>query len=120
MSDFAGKGKVAVLKTSPETVLQDIETLMRLDESRNDVPWWMIIENMSRLVANVDIMNIISLSSLLILDFGGRVGYKKPDPEPGRESKYHQTFASRHDSGQSLHDPGGDWDWWHGGGVPCA
>jgi uncharacterized protein (DUF362 family) len=30
MSDFPGKGKVAVLKTSPETVLEDIEKLMRL------------------------------------------------------------------------------------------
>lgn len=32
MSDFPGKGKVAVLKTSPETVLEDIEKLMRLAE----------------------------------------------------------------------------------------
>ncbi len=30
MNDFPGKGKVAVLKTSPETVLDDIERLMRL------------------------------------------------------------------------------------------
>lgn len=30
MTDFPGKGKVAVLKTSPETVLDDIETLMKL------------------------------------------------------------------------------------------
>jgi len=30
MSDFPGKGKVAVLKTSPETVLDDIEKLMKL------------------------------------------------------------------------------------------
>ncbi len=30
MSDFPGKGKVAVLKTSPETVLDDIERLMKL------------------------------------------------------------------------------------------
>jgi uncharacterized protein (DUF362 family) len=30
MADFPGKGKVAVLKTSPETVLDDIERLMRL------------------------------------------------------------------------------------------
>lgn len=30
MSDFPGKGRVAVLKTSPETVLDDIEKLMRL------------------------------------------------------------------------------------------
>ena len=30
MTDFFGKGKVAVLKTSPETVLEDIEKLMKL------------------------------------------------------------------------------------------
>ncbi len=30
MSDFAGKGVVAVLKTSPETVLEDIDRLMKL------------------------------------------------------------------------------------------
>jgi uncharacterized protein (DUF362 family) len=30
MSDFPGKGKVAVLKTSPETILDDIEKLMKL------------------------------------------------------------------------------------------
>jgi uncharacterized protein (DUF362 family) len=32
MTDFPGKGKVAVLKTSPETVLDDIEKLMKLAE----------------------------------------------------------------------------------------
>jgi uncharacterized protein (DUF362 family) len=30
MSDFPGKGKVAVLKTSPETVLEDIDRVMKL------------------------------------------------------------------------------------------
>ncbi len=30
MTDFAGKGKVAVLKTSPATVLEDIEKLMQM------------------------------------------------------------------------------------------
>ena len=30
MTDFTGKGKVAVLKTSPATVLEDIEKLMRM------------------------------------------------------------------------------------------
>ena len=30
MTDFPGKGKVAVLKTSPGTVLDDIEKLMKL------------------------------------------------------------------------------------------
>ena len=30
MTDFPGKGKVAVLKTSPETVLEDVEKVMRL------------------------------------------------------------------------------------------
>ncbi len=32
MSEYSGKGKVAVIKTSPDTVLQDIEELMRLAE----------------------------------------------------------------------------------------
>lgn len=30
MSDFPGKGKVAVLKTSPDTVLEDIDRLMKM------------------------------------------------------------------------------------------
>ena len=30
MTEFPGKGKVAVLKTSPETVLEDIQSLMKL------------------------------------------------------------------------------------------
>ena len=30
MSNFTGKGKVAVLKTTPETVLQDYEDVMTL------------------------------------------------------------------------------------------
>ncbi len=30
MADFAGKGKVAVIKTSPATVLEDISKLMKL------------------------------------------------------------------------------------------
>ena len=30
MADFPGKGKVAVLKTTPETILQDIERVMKL------------------------------------------------------------------------------------------
>src|SRR3990172_3244440 len=30
MTDFPGKGRVAVLKTAPETVVDDIERLMRL------------------------------------------------------------------------------------------
>ena len=30
MTDFPGKGKVAVLKTSPETVLEDIDRLTKL------------------------------------------------------------------------------------------
>jgi uncharacterized protein (DUF362 family) len=42
MSEFPGKGKVAVLKTSPETVLGDIERLMKLANFEaalpNDVP----------------------------------------------------------------------------------
>src|SRR4030042_2478565 len=38
MSDFPGKGKVAVLKTSPETVLDDIERLMKLAEFETALP----------------------------------------------------------------------------------
>ncbi len=38
MSDFPGKGKVAVLKTSPETVLEDIEKLMKLAEVESALP----------------------------------------------------------------------------------
>jgi uncharacterized protein (DUF362 family) len=38
MAEFAGKGKVAVLKTTPETVLDDIEKLMQLAEFRYALP----------------------------------------------------------------------------------
>ncbi len=38
MSDFPGKGKVAVLKTSPETVLEDIEKLMKLADFEQALP----------------------------------------------------------------------------------
>ena len=38
MSEFPGKGKVAVLKTSPETVLDDIERLMKLAEVEQALP----------------------------------------------------------------------------------
>ncbi|RMF49175.1 MAG: DUF362 domain-containing protein [Anaerolineae bacterium] len=38
MSDFPGKGKVAVLKTSPETVLEDIEKLMKLADFEAALP----------------------------------------------------------------------------------
>ena len=38
MTEFAGKGKVAVLKTTPETVLEDIEKLMQLAEFRYALP----------------------------------------------------------------------------------
>ncbi len=38
MADFPGKGKVAVLKTSPETVLEDIEHLMKLAEVEQALP----------------------------------------------------------------------------------
>jgi uncharacterized protein (DUF362 family) len=37
-SQFPGKGKVAVLKTSPETVLEDIEKLMKLAEVESALP----------------------------------------------------------------------------------
>lgn len=38
MTEFSGKGKVAVLKTSPETVVQDIERLMKLAEFEAALP----------------------------------------------------------------------------------
>lgn len=38
MPDFPGKGKVAVLKTSPDTVLDDIEKLMKLAEFETVLP----------------------------------------------------------------------------------
>ncbi len=38
MSDFPGKGKVAVLKTSPDTVLEDIDQLIRLAEVDQALP----------------------------------------------------------------------------------
>jgi uncharacterized protein (DUF362 family) len=38
MSEFPGKGKVAVLKTTPETVLEDIEKLMKLADFEGSLP----------------------------------------------------------------------------------
>jgi uncharacterized protein (DUF362 family) len=38
MTGFAGKGKVAVLKTSPESVLEDIERLMKLANFEQALP----------------------------------------------------------------------------------
>jgi uncharacterized protein (DUF362 family) len=38
MSNYPGKGKVAVLKTSPNTVLDDIEKLMKLAGVENSLP----------------------------------------------------------------------------------
>ncbi|MGW8226247.1 MAG: DUF362 domain-containing protein [Anaerolineales bacterium] len=38
MAEFSGKGKVAVLKTTPETVLDDIEKLMQLADFRFALP----------------------------------------------------------------------------------
>ncbi len=38
MANFPGKGKVAVLKTSPETVLEDIERLMKLADFQSSLP----------------------------------------------------------------------------------
>lgn len=38
MTDFPGKGRVAVLKTSPATILDDIERLMRLAEFETALP----------------------------------------------------------------------------------
>ena len=38
MSDFPGKGKVAVLKTSPATILDDIEKLMKLADFNAALP----------------------------------------------------------------------------------
>ena len=38
MTDFPGKGKVAVLKTSPETIFEDIEKLMKLADFEGALP----------------------------------------------------------------------------------
>ena len=38
MSNYAGNGKVAVVKTTPETVLQDIEQVMRLADVEQALP----------------------------------------------------------------------------------
>jgi len=38
MSDFPGKGKVAVLKTTPDTVLQDFEDVMKLADFESALP----------------------------------------------------------------------------------
>jgi uncharacterized protein (DUF362 family) len=38
MTEFAGKGKVAVLKTTPETVLSEIEELMKLAQVEQALP----------------------------------------------------------------------------------
>jgi hypothetical protein len=38
MPDLAGKGKVAILKTRPETVLDDIEELMDLAQVESALP----------------------------------------------------------------------------------
>jgi len=38
MTDFPGKGKVAVLKTSPGTVLEDIEKLMKIAGFEQSLP----------------------------------------------------------------------------------
>jgi len=49
MSDFPGKGKVAVVKTSPATVLEDIENLMKLAEFQSSLPK----ENVTGLKINI-------------------------------------------------------------------
>jgi len=49
MSDFPGKGKVAVVKTSPATVLEDIENLMKLAEFQSVLPK----ENVTGLKINI-------------------------------------------------------------------
>ena len=38
MAEYPGKGKVAILKTSPETVLEDIEKLMKLADFESALP----------------------------------------------------------------------------------
>ena len=38
MTNFAGRGKVAVLKTSPESVLEDIQSLMKLADFEAALP----------------------------------------------------------------------------------
>ena len=37
MTGFPGKGKVAVLKTSPSTVLEDIENLLKMAGPKKDL-----------------------------------------------------------------------------------
>jgi hypothetical protein len=49
MTDFAGKGKVAVLKTSPSTVLDDISRLMKLANFQDSLP----MENTTGLKINI-------------------------------------------------------------------
>jgi uncharacterized protein (DUF362 family) len=49
MADFSGKGKVAVLKTSPETVLDDIERLMKFADFQSVLPK----ENITGLKINI-------------------------------------------------------------------
>jgi len=38
MVDYAGKGKVAVLKTTPETILEDVEKVMQLGKFQSALP----------------------------------------------------------------------------------
>jgi uncharacterized protein (DUF362 family) len=38
MVDYAGKGKVAVLKTAPESILEDVEKVMQLGEFQSALP----------------------------------------------------------------------------------
>ena len=38
MSDYPGKGKVAVLKTSPATILDDYQRLMKLADFESALP----------------------------------------------------------------------------------
>jgi uncharacterized protein (DUF362 family) len=49
MADFAGKGKVAVLKTTPKTILEDIEKVMQLGDYQAALP----IDNTTGLKINI-------------------------------------------------------------------
>ena len=38
MADFPGKGTVAVLKTTPQTVLDDVQSVMKLADFESELP----------------------------------------------------------------------------------
>jgi len=54
--DYPGKGKVAIVKTSPETVLEDYARLMELAGFREALP----PENDTLLKINISLANLVS------------------------------------------------------------